>query len=83
MMSNLLLFFQLFTLQQKKKLISFCLLTRFFVSLVPPKFLLVQAKTSFRVLSFGNEIKNFGFCFAFRLLIRNFATKSRSYGISA
>jgi hypothetical protein len=44
--------------------------------LVPPKFLLAQAKTSFRVLSFGNEIKNFGFCFAFRSLIRNFATKA-------
>ena len=38
----------------------FC--ARFFVTLVSPK-----------LLPFGNEIKNFGFCFAFRSLIRNFA----------
>jgi hypothetical protein len=27
-----------------------------------------------KLLPFGNEIKNLGFCFAFRSLIRNFAS---------
>ena len=42
----------------------FC--ARFFVTLVSPK-----------LLPFGNEIKNFGFCFAFRSLIRNFAGRKQ------
>ena len=42
--------------------------------------LLGQAKrNNFRVLSFGNEIKNFGFCFAFHSLIRNFAVVNQYY----
>ena len=49
-----------------------CIFGKVFVLLTIVEILAVQAKTSFRVLSFRNEIKNFVFSFAFRSLIRNF-----------
>ena len=44
----------------------------FFVILTSVEILAGASENSFRVLSFGNEIKNLGFCFAFHSLIRNF-----------
>ena len=52
-----------FRSEMKPKTLVFALhFAHLFVTLAPPK-----------LLSFGNETKNFGFCFAFRSLIRNFA----------
>ena len=51
-----------------KKLMFLLFCAHLFATLAPQK-----------LLSFGNETKNFGFCFAFRSLIRNFGSAEATF----
>jgi hypothetical protein len=68
MLTRALGFLHIYSLFTKKK---YTLLNKTRFSLAFLSFFVILASPN--LLSFGKEIKNFGFCFVFRSLIRNFA----------
>ena len=68
MLTRALGFLHIYSLFPQK---TYTLLNKIRISLAFLSFFVILASPN--LLSFGKEIKNFGFCFVFRSLIRNFA----------